>query len=484
MNLLRGWWKAARRLGLDFDPALKLLVGMPTIVLNLLMSVGSRDISESVGLTDRITQLPDEIREYILGYLTISDAARTSVLSRNWRYTWTKMVQLNVYVDEDMEHKMRIDRYFKLVGRVLLSHVGHIHKCVFKWYGHKKNNKLKRDMNACLQTLSRKGIKDLTIFGREYVDSFELSLSIFDFLGLSSLTLGKCNLRNSIAFKGFPNLTTLQLSHVDIFGDMLEKVISKCPLEMLYISFCTFCSSETDSRPCKNAINAPNLRVLDIACYYNGLDYNYLKNTPNLRVASFRTAAGWGGIPDYMKSNCYYILKSMPKIEVLTFDCRLHKTSASDIIPNKLLLENLKTVNLHCLDTLSVDQMSFMFCIFRCSPNVQNMRIHLSGSHGSVFVYEKDTWEGVIAYLEAVDKEEIKTSITTASVTFGRVDTAERIGADIALIDIIISCCPALGSLAISASSSLKCSAELQLSGALRRYGRSSSKPKIIYSRW
>ncbi|CAM8882142.1 unnamed protein product [Rhodiola kirilowii] len=411
-----------------------------------LMAREIRDIIESVGLTDRITQLPDEVREYILGYLTISDAVRSSVLSQKWRYTWTKAVQLNFHFKENMKQKMSVHRYFRLVGRVLLSHVGPIHKCVFKWDGHEKNSNLKGDINACLQTLSRKGIKDLTIFGREYVHSFELPPSIFDCLGLSSLTLGNCTLQNYISFKGFPNLVRLNLSHVDIIGDILEKVISKCPLEMLYISFCTFCSSEIDSRPRKNAISAPNLRVLDIVCYYNGLDYSYLKNTPNLKAASF-WMAGEGRVPYDMMSNCYYILKSMPKVEVLTFDCRLHKNSASDIIPNTVpqLLENLKTLDLHCMDALS-----------------------LSDRHGGRFVYDKDTWEAVIAYLDVVDKEEIKTSITTVCVTFGR-DTAERVGADIAFIDIIISCCPALGNLVVNTSSSLKGSAKLQLSGALRR---------------
>ncbi|CAM8876588.1 unnamed protein product [Rhodiola kirilowii] len=445
-----------------------------------------RDSKETVGLTDRITQLPDEIREYILGYLIISDAVRTSVLSQKWRYSWTKATQLTFHFKENMEHEIRVDRYFGLVGRVLLSHVGHIYKCVLrlKWDRHKENNYLKGDMNACLQALSRKGIKDLTIFGREDGDRFELPPSIFECVELSRLALTKCILSNSIAFKGFPNLATLQLSYVRIFGDMLEKVISKCPIEMLSIENCTFYSSETDYRSCKNAISAPNLRVLKIVSYYNGLDYTYLKNTPNLRVASFRTAVGWGGIPDYMKSNCYYVLKSMPKIEVLTFDCQLHNTSALDIIPYKLpeLLENLKTVNLHCMDSYSVDQMSFIFCIFRCSPNLQNLEIHFSGRHQALVLYDKDFWEAVKTFLKAVDNEKIKTSITTVSVTFAR--HTLNIRANIALLDIIISCCPALRNLAISASSSLKGSGKLKLLRALGRYGQSSSKPKIRCSSW
>ncbi|KAL9664651.1 hypothetical protein QQ045_020056 [Rhodiola kirilowii] len=115
--------------------------------------------NESVGFTDIISNLSDEIREYILGYLPISDAARTSVLSQKWRYTWTKMVKLNLYFDEDMQHYWNRDRYFRLVGRVLLSHDGSIHKCVLR----SKFHDLDGDMNAWLQLLSKKGIKDLMV---------------------------------------------------------------------------------------------------------------------------------------------------------------------------------------------------------------------------------------------------------------------------------------------------------------------------------
>ncbi|KAL9682851.1 hypothetical protein QQ045_014661 [Rhodiola kirilowii] len=230
-------------------------------------------------------------------------------------------------------------------------------------------------------------------------------------------------------FVGFCNLVDLEIRFCKIPSHVLGSLIYQCPL-LEKLSLHSTC---TELREQPLVINALNLRVLDIVCYYTGSDYSYLTNTPNLRVASFRMARE-GRIPDGIKSNCYSILKSMPKIEVFTFDYRLHK---------------------------------------------------LSDSHGSPSVFDKDFWEAVIAYLEAVDKEEIKTSIATVCVTLGSY-TAEHIGADIALLDSIITCCPALGNLAVKSSSSLslKGPAKLQLSAALRRYGRSSSKPKIIYPRW
>ncbi|CAM8882134.1 unnamed protein product [Rhodiola kirilowii] len=376
---------------------------------------------ESVVLADRISKLPDEIREYILGYLPITDAVRTSVLSRKWRYTWTKIVQLNLYFNDDTENEMMTEdenhRYFRRVGRILMSHVGSIHKCVLRplWYDDEG------DMNAWLRLLSRKGIKDLAFCCHGHLREFELPPSIFNCLGLLSLTLENCNLRKSIAFKGFPNLATLKLYYVDIFGDMLEQVVSNCPLEMLSLEFCCFYSDKTNSQPSKNAISAPNLRVLSIVCYSHRLEHIYLKYTPNLRVVSFWIDCD-GGDFDYLKPNCLDILRSMPKIEVLTFECLVDLYKMSDM----------------CRIQLDKDSLSL---------------------------------KAAIAYLEVEAKEEIKTSITTIAVTFKRLYYEGCFGAEIAFIDIIVSCCPALGNLIIYGFSSIEDSAKLQLSRALRRIG-------------
>ncbi|KAL9664485.1 hypothetical protein QQ045_019888 [Rhodiola kirilowii] len=183
----------------------------------------------SVGCIDIISGLPDEIRERILGYLPICDAVRSSVLSRKWRYSWTRAPQLNLCLDEELETDMDFssEEYRGWVGRILLSHVGPIHTFIL----HMTLRDRDEDLNTWLLFLSRNGIKDLKLLNEEFLDFFYVPQSIFQCLGLSCLTLRKINLYSSLPFRGFPNLTKLVLFDVDIPGDMLEQVISCCLLE-------------------------------------------------------------------------------------------------------------------------------------------------------------------------------------------------------------------------------------------------------------
>ncbi|KAL9664314.1 hypothetical protein QQ045_019713 [Rhodiola kirilowii] len=454
--------------------------------LRIVMAGNSRGRDES----DRISKLPDEIIGYILDYLPICDALRTSVLSRRWRCSWTKTVQLNLYYDESEEKNMSNERFFKLVLRVLVSHVGPIETCVL----HPNRDFLKAfdpdsdvegDVNTWLRLLSTMDVDDLTINcvpDRDMELDFKLPSYVFQCLGLSCLTLGECKLQYSSTFKGFPNLTRLDLSYCKINEDMLENIISNCPLEVLFIVCCEFYRSMTNFRPCKNAISASSLRVLDIVDS-DGLPYSYLKYTSNLKVASFSTDVDFN---DNCIGSGFDLLMCMPKIKVLTYSCRLHTVHSSDIIPKALpeLLGNLKTVSLCNMDAFSsANEISLMFCIMRCSPNLENLEIHMEDDYCMCkTAVNEDSLRTLTAYLEVEAKEEMKTSITTLSVTFERREKAERIGAEIALMESIVSCCPALGKLVIKGTSSFEGYAKLQLSRALRQIGRSSSKPKIVYA--
>lgn len=293
---------------------------------------------ESVGSVeseDRLSMLPDDIRELILGYLPIGEAVRTGILSRKWMDSWTRVVQLNIVFDENLEKEMSIDRYCRLVGKMFLFHVGYIRKCVIRplWYDFGDNMKgleyLEGDMETWLQCLSRKGIEDLTIdfrkgddvfdVGDDSTQNFELPRSIFRCLELSCLSLARFLLMSSVGLMGFPNLVKLELIETVIHEDSLEKIISFSPLETLIVIDCVLANRMT-------AISSRSLKIFKIVRTFNENFPFILKFVPNLRVASFIMDALEGDTCELF-SNSLYIFRRVPKIEELSFDCRLLKVS-------------------------------------------------------------------------------------------------------------------------------------------------------------
>ncbi|GJN28167.1 hypothetical protein PR202_gb16260 [Eleusine coracana subsp. coracana] len=60
---------------------------------------------------DRISILPNGVREHILSFLTAQDAVRTTVLARRWRDVWTRSPSLRFIGDMDRESVGRISNF-------------------------------------------------------------------------------------------------------------------------------------------------------------------------------------------------------------------------------------------------------------------------------------------------------------------------------------------------------------------------------------
>ncbi|GKF28001.1 F-box/FBD/LRR-repeat protein-like protein, partial [Tanacetum coccineum] len=76
---------------------------------------------------DMISNLPPTIIETILCLLPIQEAVRTSVLSKKWRYNWTKIPKLvfNEYTFK-VSTKENQRKPFYAINQVLLLHQGPI----------------------------------------------------------------------------------------------------------------------------------------------------------------------------------------------------------------------------------------------------------------------------------------------------------------------------------------------------------------------
>lgn len=53
------------------------------------------DTANIIAAKDRISDLPDDIIYYIFSFLDMKDVIQTTILSRKWKNTWTRVPHLN-----------------------------------------------------------------------------------------------------------------------------------------------------------------------------------------------------------------------------------------------------------------------------------------------------------------------------------------------------------------------------------------------------
>ena len=194
---------------------------------------------------DRISSLPPTIIESILCLLPIQEAARTSVLSKEWRYIWTKIPklvfdedtlvvstnenQLSVMEENYKTPSLRKDmnlmcKFFYAIYQILLAHQGPILEFTLAVFA----------VDSCIEIdqilayLSRQNtVMKLTL---ELQNEYKLPSSIFSLHHLTNLSLTFLKIDHEPRFNGFPSLTTLCLKKVNISKKTLRHLISNCPL--------------------------------------------------------------------------------------------------------------------------------------------------------------------------------------------------------------------------------------------------------------
>ena len=131
--------------------------------------------------------------------------------------------------------------YAYVVDQVLLQHIGSIFK--FSCMIHVPSSRYIDE--------SRNGLEKFILMMENH-SSYDVPSSIFFHQELRHLELSSCNLEVPPTFKGFPNLSFLNLKSFDISNDDIACLISKSPLlERLTLrAFRGLCLN----------IHAPNLR--------------------------------------------------------------------------------------------------------------------------------------------------------------------------------------------------------------------------------
>ncbi|KAK1416948.1 hypothetical protein QVD17_26067 [Tagetes erecta] len=192
---------------------------------------------------DRISTLPQTIIEIILCFLSIQEAARTSILSKEWRYKWTKIpklvfddsvvdsleslgkVQMKAWNRHSSENMTSISKVFYAIYQVLLLRQAPIHEFTLDVVADCDCFEL----DQIILHLSRNhAVKKLKLKS-EYEFRYRVPLSVFSMHHLTNLHLEYCDLDHKPTFRGFHSLRSLYLKYGTIPTKTLLHLLSNSP---------------------------------------------------------------------------------------------------------------------------------------------------------------------------------------------------------------------------------------------------------------
>ncbi|WRX21610.1 F-box domain - like 10 [Theobroma cacao] len=279
--------------------------------------------------SDRISNLPWDVLNSILVHLPLRDVARTSLLSRKWRYKWTSLSQFVIddkcfpYSLPDKARWGEIRRIFHLVQS---NHNGPIEKFKLAAYCYPDHS----DLNEWINYLTVKGIKELILQDFSFIRRFKLPSCLFSCPRLICLELHGCILKLPLTFRGFNCLKSLQLAQVSIISETLEYLITSCPalerLTLLNIDHLAILR-----------IRNQNLKYLKIDSEFEDI---FLQSSPLLASVDIRMIPVDGrSMPrseERDPSNLIRVLGCLYGIKKLTLSSYFIKFLANGILPVRL----------------------------------------------------------------------------------------------------------------------------------------------------
>ncbi|CAI0458669.1 unnamed protein product [Linum tenue] len=328
---------------------------------------------------DRISNLPDGAIERILVFLPIKDAAKTSLLSRDWRHRWRSIPQL-VFDDrfaplpEEDDCGNIADDGKDVVLKIyeaLLTHDGLLTKFELSIPEFRRQIPL----DLLILHLSRKAVQELALLFED--DNYpKLHSSLFSpAFPLKRLKLKGCEFKVPSGFAGFNKLTLLELEDVVLPDDFYQNFLPCCPLlEELRVIDCT---GEA------HVFVSPSLKVL---LFHSCLSKICFKYTPLLSVVSvldtneYTYEAG-----SFVKDNSDMVdlFASLPALQHLNLGIELLLFLADDDhVPYKLPkpLHNLRFLEVPRILLHRLPQARVLVCLIMSAPNLKRLTIRLDDS--------------------------------------------------------------------------------------------------------
>ncbi|KAF5941870.1 hypothetical protein HYC85_019512 [Camellia sinensis] len=176
-----------------------------------------QDCNTEVG--DSISQLPEEILCSIVSLLTLREAARTSVLSRRWRFLWRSLLKLNFDITnmtgDTILQQHDKGRFVTWINQVLKHHAGE--KIVSCRVVYPLGGEYGQDIDQWVQFVAAKDVEELHI----KLTTCHLLHQDYTLYEFPYWFFAQGGRRSSLKY--FPQLESLFLGFARVEGDMIPK---------------------------------------------------------------------------------------------------------------------------------------------------------------------------------------------------------------------------------------------------------------------
>ncbi|CAN0876719.1 F-box/FBD/LRR-repeat protein At1g13570 [Linum grandiflorum] len=296
-------------------------------------------------------------------FLPIKDAAKTSILSTNWRHRWRSIPQL--VFDEEAGSESNVNKILFDIYKALLIHDGPVTEFVLAIPGLCPCY----EIDLIILHLSTKGIKKLALLFGEVDDNYTPSYrmmhsSLFSAIELNYLELDGAQFVAPSWFLGFSKLTVLKLNNATLPPDFCVKFVPMCPLlEDLRIAYCIGAEHLKLVAPC--------LKVFGFVGYLENILFEC---TPLLSVLSIEQEGGaciTGKEPDIAA-----IFGSLPALQQLYINFEFLDLAMNENIPQKLpdTLPHLRVLGINNgTGLIDPPEDCVMFFLIRSSSRLQRL---------------------------------------------------------------------------------------------------------------
>ncbi|XP_050210063.1 putative F-box/FBD/LRR-repeat protein At2g05300 [Mercurialis annua] len=313
-------------------------------------------------MEDRISKLPDEILAHILSFLRSStDAVRSSVLSRQWRYIWLKLQKFQIcdsyYYGKTYSTEVFMNSFVNFMNRVLINNVKYLSLRLTQNYS-------SSDIESWLCSVMTRNLEEIHLEG-----------SVIRFPAKYS---------KSVCLTGLKSLYLEYLTNLSDFN--VQMLLSNCPiLEVLVIdrgwsddfeilnvnssSLKKFRYFDPYQKSSKVVINAPNLDNLSI---HVDRKLNIEVKTPCSIAKARFVVSSCVGISRADMDPTVQLLRKTSNISCLSASCHIPKLlrdSSLHNLPSFTRLTRLIVSNCG-------DERSYLPAMLTMTPNLKFIRFY------------------------------------------------------------------------------------------------------------